>query len=279
MREWVSANWYPSVHLGSIPCVDVESLTRRDRSDQREDALQYGMDSFCGEEDSTCACRGRVKYGRDDDWSDWHNVTGTIGCNNDVFGDPRPGYRKVCVCHGDATIYDSDGNATFGAACDDRKCSSLGDDCCAPEHMSEVATCSGGFEPVRLEQGCGGWDEGQYKCCPPSSPPDSYSPGACRFLPSNKGGMISSFADVSRVFPSGATMQETLSSPGYGVRSPWGYDIFAAITFNSIPGSGQPGAPGHWDYSIRVNATLLGDLPWRRNISLGWKQVVYSERA
>ena len=55
------------------------------------------------------------------------------------------------------------------AGSDDSKCTSNGNDCCAPG--AEAATCSGGFTPVRTGEGCWGQSEGTYKCCAGTSPP------------------------------------------------------------------------------------------------------------
>ena len=52
----------------------------------------------CGEEGSTCACTGTVRYGSQGQWFYSENVTGSISCNNGVFGDPIVGTHKVCDC-------------------------------------------------------------------------------------------------------------------------------------------------------------------------------------
>jgi hypothetical protein len=38
-----------------------------------------------------------VWYGANDKWNVIHDVTGSIGCNNGVFGDPIVGTFKSCV--------------------------------------------------------------------------------------------------------------------------------------------------------------------------------------
>jgi hypothetical protein len=55
---------------------------------------------YCAKEgpSESCECKTRVKYGVGTYWSVWHNVNGEIKCNNDVFEDPRPGHRKICIC-------------------------------------------------------------------------------------------------------------------------------------------------------------------------------------
>ena len=50
------------------------------------------------------------------------------------------------------------------AVCNDEKCTSQGNDCCAP--YGEAATCSDGYTPVRsYGEGCLGDPEGVYSCC------------------------------------------------------------------------------------------------------------------
>ena len=54
-------------------------------------------------------------------------------------------------------------------------------------------------------------------------------------------------------------MYFTLQLKSYALRLfVGGYDVFAAVVFHAIPGDGRPGAAGHWDYSIRINASELG---------------------
>ncbi|HEY0844774.1 MAG TPA: polysaccharide deacetylase family protein [Noviherbaspirillum sp.] len=51
----------------------------------------------CADEWGTCTFSGttQVRYGLNGTWST-RTATGSIGCNNDVFGDPLPGADKVC---------------------------------------------------------------------------------------------------------------------------------------------------------------------------------------
>ena len=51
----------------------------------------------CAREGGTCACVGTVFYGMRSRWAQ-RTSTGTIGCNNGVFGDPYPGTGKECRC-------------------------------------------------------------------------------------------------------------------------------------------------------------------------------------
>ena len=53
----------------------------------------------CASEGGTCSCYGEVRYGSDSGWTAWSAVSGSIGCNNGVFGgDPSPGIGKTCEC-------------------------------------------------------------------------------------------------------------------------------------------------------------------------------------
>lgn len=67
-------------------------------------------------------------------------------------------------------------------------------------------------------------------------------------------GVLSSFEDVSYLHGSGtaAELQDYLESEGYMVAGP---RIYAALVFHSIPGRGDPGEDGDWNYSIRMNFT------------------------
>ena len=46
----------------------------------------------------TCSCYGQVRYGYGNTWTAWHDVSGSIQCTSDVFGDPFPGQGKICQC-------------------------------------------------------------------------------------------------------------------------------------------------------------------------------------
>ena len=54
-------------------------------------------------------------------------------------------------------------------SCDSTKCTSAGSDCCAPQGISEAATCSNGLTPIRTGVGCYGHAEGTYTCCTQTS--------------------------------------------------------------------------------------------------------------
>lgn len=53
--------------------------------------------SKCADEWQTCSFSGtqQVRYGLNGTWAT-RTATGSIGCNNDVFGDPLPGADKIC---------------------------------------------------------------------------------------------------------------------------------------------------------------------------------------
>eukprot|EP00403_Amphidinium_massartii_P049223 CAMPEP_0178460470 /NCGR_PEP_ID=MMETSP0689_2-20121128/48730_1 /TAXON_ID=160604 /ORGANISM="Amphidinium massartii, Strain CS-259" /LENGTH=184 /DNA_ID=CAMNT_0020087115 /DNA_START=100 /DNA_END=655 /DNA_ORIENTATION=+ len=53
--------------------------------------------------------------------------------------------------------------------CYDTKCNSNGNDCCAPDLISEPKTCLDGYEVISRNQGCHGYAEGYYSCCEPGS--------------------------------------------------------------------------------------------------------------
>ena len=67
-------------------------------------------------------------------------------------------------------------------------------------------------------------------------------------------GVLSSFEDVSHIQGGGtaAELQEYIESDGYMVSGP---RVWAAVVFNAIPGEGNPGEDGHWNYSVRMNFT------------------------
>jgi hypothetical protein len=56
----------------------------------------YEKWTVCAYENGTCNYAGEVRYGTDGAWSAMHTSTGSIGCNNDVFGDPAYGTGKRC---------------------------------------------------------------------------------------------------------------------------------------------------------------------------------------
>ena len=70
-----------------------------------------GGHTRCAKEGETCQCQGLVTYLVDH--NKWHQVLpednqgvpqfhqlvdGQIKCDNDAFGDPKPGAPKHCVC-------------------------------------------------------------------------------------------------------------------------------------------------------------------------------------
>ena len=58
----------------------------------------------------SCACDGTVRYGHGTTWNE-KTSSGSIACNNGVFGDPKPGYIKTCECMQTGT-----GSYTFSQA-------------------------------------------------------------------------------------------------------------------------------------------------------------------
>ncbi|MGC4119833.1 MAG: hypothetical protein QM765_35710 [Myxococcales bacterium] len=58
---------------------------------------QGGVFDFCAMEGGACSFEGTgtVRYGANGTWA-YRNVTDGTPCNNEVFGDPVPGFRKSC---------------------------------------------------------------------------------------------------------------------------------------------------------------------------------------
>jgi len=54
----------------------------------------------CANEGGQCSCNGLVRYGAAGGFSEWRTVSGSIACNNGVFGDPLPYTFKACYCRG-----------------------------------------------------------------------------------------------------------------------------------------------------------------------------------
>jgi len=63
--------------------------------------IDTGNGVKCADENGHCSCNGQVRYGMDGVFTSWREVTGSIGCNNGVFGDPLPGTVKACYCRGE----------------------------------------------------------------------------------------------------------------------------------------------------------------------------------
>lgn len=56
-----------------------------------------GVGTECAKERGSCKCEGIVKYGVGDSWAE-KRVSGTVNCSNSVFGDPKWGSAKKCIC-------------------------------------------------------------------------------------------------------------------------------------------------------------------------------------
>jgi len=126
---------------------------------------------------------------------DWHcddskcSSNGGDCCAPDQIGEPKNcsdgyvsrdlgqgcyGYSEgtyTCCAPGEAP-HETEGD------CDDSKCSSYGDDCCAPAQIGEPKSCRDGYEAHDLGRGCFGHSEGTYTCCKPGSaaPPGAVAP-------------------------------------------------------------------------------------------------------
>lgn len=62
--------------------------------------VEKKVKKVCAQEHGVCNCNGKVWYGKGhiSNWVVKDNIEGSIGCNNDVFGDPNYGVFKECVC-------------------------------------------------------------------------------------------------------------------------------------------------------------------------------------
>ena len=68
---------------------------------------------------------------------------------------------------------------TLDSSCDRSLCSSVADDCCAPLSIGEAATCRNGYVAQRTGNGCFGYGEGDYTCCPTSASSDDSGGSNC----------------------------------------------------------------------------------------------------
>lgn len=72
----------------------------------------------CAVEGGTCHCNGQVKYGdvADGKFTDPIQVSGSISCNNDVFGDSDVGTTKSCFCtYGERCSWESHKGSIAGS--------------------------------------------------------------------------------------------------------------------------------------------------------------------
>jgi len=65
---------------------------------RHECALKLDQGPYCATEGQICKCHGKVKYGRDENWTAEKDVVGSINCTNEEFGDPKPYFKKECLC-------------------------------------------------------------------------------------------------------------------------------------------------------------------------------------
>eukprot|EP00667_Euglena_gracilis_P004639 EG_transcript_4664 len=73
----------------------------------------------CADEGGVCSCTGLVQYGMGTFLTTPRAVSGQIACNNNEFGDPRPGKVKACYClPGDAAPASSVSHTTALLAID-----------------------------------------------------------------------------------------------------------------------------------------------------------------
>ena len=113
-------------------------------------------DIDCPDEEGTfdCHCGWRMPYEQmsDDDCK---------SCSTVAAGSSH----KCGGCGWELSVYsyDSSAYAKSSSSCDDSKCSSIGDDCCAPGE--ESATCRDGYTPLRTERECLFSARAEYECC------------------------------------------------------------------------------------------------------------------
>jgi len=82
---------------------------------RHECALKLDQGPYCATEGEICKCHGKVKYGRHESWTAERDVNGSINCTNDVFGDPKPYFKKECLCTPMvATVCDAGDKGTGG---------------------------------------------------------------------------------------------------------------------------------------------------------------------
>jgi len=62
------------------------------------------LGTHCGGEGSSCSCVGTVSYGAEGAFTTKNSVS-SVGCNNQVFGDPIPGTKKDCYCSVSNKLY------------------------------------------------------------------------------------------------------------------------------------------------------------------------------
>lgn len=94
------------------------------------------LGNVCAAEHGTCSCDGYVTYGMGIQYTTPRRVTGTIACNNGVFGDPLPGTFKECRC--------SSGRAPVWNMCQH----------ISTHYMCENQGCSAAFPPITTWQSC-----------------------------------------------------------------------------------------------------------------------------
>ncbi|KAG1663453.1 Type IV pilus biogenesis factor PilY1 [Nymphon striatum] len=93
---------------GSLNCQEVVIVSGGyDEDEDRDNSTR----TFCANENSTCTIPAgqsvTVWYGANNTWVSRKNVTGSIACNNTVFGDPLVGVYKSCEIGVEDGSYDS----------------------------------------------------------------------------------------------------------------------------------------------------------------------------
>ena len=91
--------------------------------------------------------------------------------------DANTANRVCCMCHeafacprgfnvGASGQYCEDVcEASEVGVCDESKCTSEGNDCCAPAELGDQMACASGFTPKFLNQSCWGFSHATFTCC------------------------------------------------------------------------------------------------------------------
>ena len=174
--------------------------------------------------------------------------------------------------------------------CDRAKCSSYGDDCCAPD--GEAATCRDGYSAMYTGGGCFWYDNGDYTCCPPGG---SSSPADGLFVAGPSGGNY--YAAVAYCTSIGGEIavirsaeENELARRACGGSSCWIGLVEEGGDVGTSPGSQvwkwpdgsdaaylnwSPGEPNNWEGRDERNAIMNCCGTWGQESSGRWYDAPY----
>ena len=174
--------------------------------------------------------------------------------------------------------------------CDRAKCSSYGDDCCAPD--GEAATCRDGYSAMYTGGGCFWFDNGDYTCCPSGG---SSSPADGLFVAGPSGGNY--YAAVAYCTSIGgeiavirSTEENELARRACGGSSCWIGLVEEGGDVGTSPGSQvwkwpdgsdaaylnwSPGEPNNWEGRDERNAIMNCCGTWGQESSGKWYDAPY----